>query len=505
MSETPENPSAASPTPESGAATDAGAAPVTSGAPETTPAQEGAPEPTAAAQAAPHSAAPHSAAPESATPVTAPAPDTTAHIPPTAPTVTQPGAPGAAFGPAAAAPVAEQAKTRRSPLVGVVAALAVGALIGGVSGAGVSLWAVSQNTSGPASGSDRPTIVTVNDPDDATVVTAVAAKTAPSVVTISVTGQSAAGSGSGVIIDPDGYIVTNNHVVTLDGAVANPEIEVTLHDGRIVDATVVGTDPISDLAVIKLDGVTDLPAAEFADSDKLNVGDIAIAIGAPLGLPGTVTDGIISALNRSITIASSAVPEEPQEEPEQDEPESPFDFWKFDVPGQQTPSTSSTISLSVIQTDAAINHGNSGGALLDDEGNIIGINVAIASPNDSGNIGVGFAIPANLAKRVVQELLENGEATHGLLGASVVNATSDPEFDSDVVGALIKEVTPGGAADAAGIREGDVVTKLGDAPITGSGDLTAQVRALPAGAQTTLTYVRDGKATTVDVTLGALQ
>ena len=265
----------------------------------------------------------------------------------------------------------------------------------------------------PAATSRR--IVNVNDADDATLITAVAAKASPSVVTISVSASAGGGTGSGVILSEDGYVLTNTHVVTLDGAVADPDIQVATNDGRLYDATIVGTDPISDLAVIKLDGATDLQPAEFADSDELNVGDTAIAIGAPLGLAGTVTNGIVSALNRSITIASSAAPEESDgTEEETPTPESPFDFWQFDVPGQEqgTPSASSTISLSVVQTDAAINPGNSGGALLDSDGNVIGINVAIASAGSSsgqsGSIGVGFAIPSNLAQRVADELIANG-------------------------------------------------------------------------------------------------
>ncbi len=163
----------------------------------------------------------------------------------------------------------------------------------------------------------------------------------------------------------------------------------------------------------------------------------------------------------------------------------------------------------MIQTDAAINPGNSGGALLDSEGKVIGINVAIASAGSSqgqaGSIGVGFAIPSNLAQRVADELIKDGAATHGLLGASVVDATSDPEADAEVVGALIKELTQGGAASAAGLQVGDIVTKFNGVPITGSTDLTAQVRALAAGAKTELIYVRDGRATTIEVTLGQLQ
>ncbi|HTL41515.1 MAG TPA: PDZ domain-containing protein, partial [Pseudolysinimonas sp.] len=169
---------------------------------------------------------------------------------------------------------------------------------------------------------------------------------------------------------------------------------------------------------------------------------------------------------------------------------------------------SATISLPVVQTDAAINPGNSGGALVNSEGQLIGVNVAIASAGgnsgggQTGSIGVGFAIPANLAKRVADEIIATGSATHGLLGATVKNATSDT---SDTVGAEINDVTGGGAAETAGLKPGDVITEFNGVPITSSTDLTAQVRALAAGTSTSLTYVRDGKANTADVKLGQLK
>ena len=415
--------------------------------------------------------------------------------------------PPAAFTPDGAAKAPKGASFRRTSTAGVIAALAVAALVGGVAGAGVILVSgAGQNASStPTSAGIDPTSITINDPDDATTITAVAAKAAASVVTISVSSGDSGGTGSGVVLTADGYILTNTHVVTLDGASADGTIEVQLNDGRLYSATVVGTDPISDLAVIKVKGATDLQPADFADSSKLNVGDTAIAIGAPLGLSGTVTDGIVSALNRSITIASSAVPDSSED----DSSSSDTPLWGFDLPGQSNQSTTSTstISLSVVQTDAAINPGNSGGALLNAQGEIIGINVAIASAgstdasSQSGNIGVGFAIPANLAKRVSDEIIANGSATHGLLGASVADVTS---ADSDTVGAAIKEVVSGGAAADAGIKAGDVITNFNGLPITSATDLTAQVRALAAGADAKVTYVRGGAAASVDVTLGEL-
>lgn len=431
---------------------------------------------------------------------------------------------GAAFGvPAQSAPRADhaaadttasvtpiQTKTReKKPFgAGKVAALIVAAsLVGGAAGLGGSylgstLWA--QPTGSTASG---PSAITVNNPGSVNETTAIATEVLPSVVTIQAAGSSESGSGSGVVLSEDGYVLTNTHVVTLGGAEANATIRVTASDGRIYDAEVVGTDPIYDLAVIKLKGASGLTPIEFADSSDLNVGDTAVAIGAPLGLSNSVTTGIVSALNRSIQIASSAVPDSTQDSQEGqgdqgDQGGSPF---QFDLPGTQQQSPNSSISISVIQTDAAINPGNSGGALVDSEGRLIGINVAIAtagSSEESGSIGVGFSIPSNIAKRVSDEIIENGSATHGLLGATVQDASSAQ--DADVAGAVIVEPTSGGAAAQAGLKAGDIVTGFNGLPITGATDLTAQVRAAAAGSEATVTYVRGGKEYEATVTLGEL-
>ena len=407
---------------------------------------------------------------------------------------------------------------KRSRAVGLVAALAVGALVGGVSGAGVYALATNggQSVQSAASTAVNPANITVNDRDNATIITKVAAQATPSVVTISVTGTSSAGTGSGVILSKDGYVLTNTHVVTLDGEVANAKVKVQTSDGHLYTAKVVGTDPISDLAVIKIDGANNLQPVQFADSSKLNVGDTAIAIGAPLALSNTVTNGIVSALNRSITIASSAAPNSSGDSTRpKGNGNGPFDFWQFpnDTPPQQQPTAQTSIALAVIQTDAAINPGNSGGALLDTDGKVVGINVAIASAGSgssgtstSGSIGVGFAIPANLAKRVASEIIANGKATHGLLGATVADISDDKATaDSAVVGASIEDVTSGGAAAAAGLQKGDIVTSFAGVPIGGKTDLTAQVRVMAGGAHTQLTYVRNGKSYTADVTLGTLK
>jgi putative serine protease PepD len=293
--------------------------------------------------------------------------------------------------------------------------------------------------------------------------------------------------------------------VTLGGQVAEPSVEVRTSDGRVFQAEVVGTDPLSDLAVIKIDA-PDLQPATLADSSELNVGDVAIAIGAPLGLSGTVTDGIISTLNRTISVQSSAVPEEQADAPDQD----PGDGFNFLPPdGSQAPQQGGqgSIYLNVIQTDAAINQGNSGGALVDSQGRIIGVNVAIASAGtgeSAGNIGVGFSIPINYAQRVADEIIANGKATHGFLGVSVGAAASGngESGSSFSVGAQVQSVEEGSPAETAGFKEGDVITRVGDLAIEDPQALTAAVRMLAEGESTQVELVRGGETLTLDVTVG---
>jgi Trypsin-like serine proteases, typically periplasmic, contain C-terminal PDZ domain len=236
-------------------------------------------------------------------------------------------------------------------------------------------------------------------------------------------------------------------------------------------AEVVGTDPTNDIAVIRLIGSDSFQPIQIKDSDGLNVGEPVVAIGAPLGLSSTVTQGIVSALNRTIQVASSEV---------EDGNGSGLRFWDG---FSQRP-----INLQVIQTDAAINPGNSGGALVDQQGRLVGINVAIATSGSSGNIGVGFAIPANTALRIADEIIEKGFASHGLLGALVTDSViPNSSFAS---GAEIVELTPGGAAELAGLQAGDVVVLFDGQRIEGSGELTAAVRAQPAGAEIEIEALR---------------
>ncbi|WFR68395.1 trypsin-like peptidase domain-containing protein [Curtobacterium flaccumfaciens] len=415
---------------------------------------------------------------------------------------------GAAAGAGAGATTATTTRTKdgRGRLaLPIVAGLVVAGLVGGGAGwlAGSSQGGGTVIGSSTSQGGGN---LTVNDYNNATVVTAVAAQATPSVVTINVSSSSEAGTGSGVVFSKDGYIVTNTHVVTLDGDSGNGTITVTASDGKIYPAKLVGTDPTVDLAVIKIDA-TDLKPISFADSSDLNVGDTAVAIGAPLGLSNTVTDGIVSTLSRSIQVTSSA-PSEGGDSNEGGNGGSggPFDFWGNGDNGSNS-STNSTVSLPVIQTDASINPGNSGGALLDSKGKLIGVNVAIASASSSsdsssqsGSIGVGFSIPSNLVKRVANEIKDNGSATHGLLGATVGDAAADA--DATQMGGLIKSVSSGGAAAKAGLQKGDVVTKIGSATVSDATDLTAQVRYFAGGAKTTITYIRDGQTRETDVTLG---
>ncbi|MGZ4670706.1 MAG: S1C family serine protease, partial [Blastococcus sp.] len=319
--------------------------------------------------------------------------------------------------------------------------------------------------------------VVIKNPDTATSATAAAAKAAPSVVTIYVANGSTAGSGSGVVLTADGYVLTNNHVVTLEGS-GTGTVQVRTADGTLYNATVVGTDASSDLAVVKLDGAHNMTPATFADSSKVQVGDLAVAIGAPLGLSNTVTDGIVSATGRAVTTGST--------------------------------QNDATV-IDAIQTDAAINPGNSGGALVNAAGEVIGINTAIATvasggvgegSSQSGNIGVGFAIPSRTADRIAKEIIKDGKASHAVLGVSARTA-ADGTNSAVGTGAEIVQVVSGGGADKAGLQAGDVVTAVGDRPVTSSTELTAAIRSQSPGDKITLT-IRHGSATqTVDVTLGS--
>lgn len=385
----------------------------------------------------------------------------------------------------------------------VASILAAGLVGGGVATVGSGNLFTNGSPSAVSS-SSQPGTVIVNNQEDVNAITAAALKASPSVVTISASSGGAGGTGSGIVLDGDGHILTNTHVVTLDGQSANAALEVRTSTGKVLKASLVGTDPLSDLAVIKVDDASGLTPATLGDSGKLNVGDTAIAIGSPLGLTGTVTDGIVSTLNRTISVASSAAPKEGDES--QDD-EGGFQFAPPNGGQGQSTADQGSISINVIQTDAAINPGNSGGALVNTSGEVIGVNVAIASAgsdsssSSSGNIGVGFSIPINHAKRVAQEIIDTGKASHGQLGVSVRDKSSGSS-SSFSVGADVATVEPNSAAAKAGIRVGDVVTKFNDLVISEPNQLTAAVREQAGGSTVKLTVLRNGQEQTLDVTLG---
>ncbi len=272
--------------------------------------------------------------------------------------------------------------------------------------------------------------------------------------------------GSGVIVSPEGYIVTNNHVVAKAA-----EIEVTLSDKRTFKGKVVGADPSTDVAVIKIDG-TNLPTVPFGNSDQIKVGDIVMAFGNPFGQYFTVTRGSVSALGRT-----AGGIEELQ---------------------------------NFIQTDAAINPGNSGGALVNVHGQVVGINTAILSGNsgpggEGGSVGIGFAIPSNMAKHVMEELIKTGKVSRGYLGVQITGLNDDlaKQFKvPDTSGALCEDVTPGGPADKAGLKDGDVIRKVNGQTVDDAGQLTLAVTNLNPGAVAKLDILRDGQPMTINVTLG---
>ncbi|HLS62166.1 MAG TPA: trypsin-like peptidase domain-containing protein, partial [Ruania sp.] len=294
----------------------------------------------------------------------------------------------------------------------------------------------------------------------------VASTVRPSVVAIDVTTQRGAAEGAGVILDAgDAYILTNNHVV--DGA---QQIAVALYDGRMFEAKVVGTDPATDLAVLQLtDPPDDLQAATLGTSDDLKVGQSVMAVGNPLGLSSTVTTGIISALDRPVAATDQFSREQ--------------------------------VVTNAIQIDAAINPGNSGGPLFDASGHVIGITSSIASTGqNSGSIGLGFAIPVDLATTIADQLIQNGAAEHAYLGVSLTDGTAKVG-DATRVGAQVHQVVDGTPAAEAGLQAGDVIIKIDDHTVGGAESLTGYVRTYSSGDQVTLTVVRDGQQQEITATL----
>jgi putative serine protease PepD len=330
-------------------------------------------------------------------------------------------------------PPGDPGRSRRGTLIalGLVAMLLAGA-IGGV--LGHALAGSGRGGGISVLGQPLPSIDEASAPT--TPVEAVAARVLPSVVQLRVDGPAASGAGSAMVLSSDGLLLTNNHVV--EQAAESGTVTAVFQDGTTAPALIVGRDPSSDLAVIRAQNMTGLVPVELGNSDSVRVGQQVVAFGAPLGLGGTVTTGIISAVDRAVNV------------------------------GEETGANTPTV-LNALQTDAAINPGNSGGPLVDMDGRVVGINSAIATTGaQGGSIGVGFSIPVNQARRVAEELERTGRASRAVLGVTV---TEDPRQ----AGAVIKGVTPGGAAELAGIQEGDVVLRFGDQRIATGTDLQAAV------------------------------
>ena len=400
-----------------------------------------------------------------------------ANMPPAGPGNRNPfGAPGQGFPnqpnqPNQTPVVAKQKSGMTSHVVtAVVAALVSGALCLGVGFTAItngwvhvptssSLSDVKSNTSG--SGSAKAKSGTAVD------WTAVAKEVSDSVVAIDVATSDGEAKGSGVVISDKGYIATNNHVIS--GA---QQIQVTLASGAVYSAKVVGTDTTTDLAVIKLDNPpSDLKVAEFADSDNLAVGEAVMAIGNPLGYDDTATTGIVSALNRPVTV---------------------------------TDDDNNAIVTNAVQIDAAINPGNSGGPTFNAAGQVIGINSSIASTASSsgtaGSIGIGFAIPSNLVKRVTNEIIDNGSVKHVVLGITI--KSSSVEADGVTRGcAQVQAVTDGGPASKAGVKAGDSIVAFNGKAVNNNYSLLGYVRASAMGDKVKLTVVRGGNTVDLEVTL----
>lgn len=341
---------------------------------------------------------------------------------------------------------------------------------------------------------------------------AVAKAVRPAVVAISVETNNESDQGSGSIIDSKGHILTNNHVVA-GAADGNGIITVELFDGRLYKAKIVGRDVLTDLAVIKIQNPPkDLTVAPLGNSDDLKVGESVAAIGNPLGLSSTVTTGIVSALDRPVRV-QAVQGGSPDGEDEKD----PFGLRRYFgggmiQPSQPEKSTAPTeVTTNAIQVDAAVNPGNSGGPLFDSRGRIVGVTSSIASLSGSGgstgegqagSIGLGFAIPINQASMIATQLIDHGEAVHAALGVMVGQEVATVDKVSRL-GARVQEINSGSAADKAGLKQGDIITKIDGKPVKGSLSLVGFVRQYAVGDTVELTVVRDGKEQKIPVTLQA--
>jgi putative serine protease PepD len=400
---------------------------------------------------------------------------------PTEPVPTWPPAPGPATPPPAGGPK----RGRRVAELTTVAVLAALLASGGTVAAD-RIWSegAQSATTGSAQdlGRDTDAAPVVQADASAPNWTATAAAVSPSVVAITATSSQGGGQGSGVIIDSAGHVLTNNHVVA--GA---QELTVTTSDGRTFQAEIRGTDPSTDLAVITITGnPSNLTPVAVGDSDDLAVGDPVMAVGNPLGLAGTVTTGIVSALNRPVTTQG-----------EGGGGQDPFG---------QGQAQAEPVVTNAIQTSAAINPGNSGGALVNAGGQLIGINSSIASlgsgSGQSGNIGIGFAIPVNEATSIAQQLIDSGTATHAYLGVTPQDGSAS-DGSATRAGAEITSVGENTPASSAGLQVGDVVTAVGGERVESALSLVAHIRERSAGDEVTLTVLRDGKTIEIKTTLAA--
>ena len=370
-------------------------------------------------------------------------------------------------------------KTRKT-LAAFVAVALLSAGVGGGSAIAANHYLNSSSSGFSTATTTQVTQASANSPDW----TATAAAIKDAVVAIKVEGSNKQGQGSGVIIDAKGHIVTNNHVVS--GAGQGAKLSVTIGD-KTYSAKVVGTDPSTDLAVLKLENPpSNLTVASWGDSSKLKVGQPVMAVGNPLGLSDTVTTGIVSALNRPVT--TQAVNDN-----------------NVDDTNFNSQRDSDVVVTSAIQTNAAINPGNSGGALVDSSGALVGITSSIASlasngssSGQSGNIGIGFAIPSAQVKSVVEQLIANGTVKHPQLGIRASNGTSGTQL-----GAKVEDITQGSAAAQAGLQKGDLITAIDGTPVVGSESLVAQVRSYEVGKEVTLKVLRGSETLELKVTLGA--
>jgi putative serine protease PepD len=367
--------------------------------------------------------------------------------------------------------------------LGTASVVAVTAFVFGLGGVAVGAKALNGgNTTVISSGSGVSTATASALTTNPKSYAAIAARVLPSVVSINVTGANESDTGSGIILRSDGYILTNNHVVA--AAANGGSVSVSLNDGSTASAKIIGTDSLDDLAVIKI-ARTGLSAATLGNSSALAVGDPVLAVGSPLGLTGTVTAGIVSALNR---------PVETEEESQQGLP---------GFGGGSSASANPTV-IDAIQTDAAINPGNSGGALVDAAGDVVGINSAIASlgsdslsGSQSGNIGVGFAIPINEAKTIATELINTGHASHPLLGVELKPVTAS----TGVERAVVAKVDANSPASRVGIEAGDVITAIDGTATPGVDAVIASIRTHQPGQQITVTVERGGSTKTFTATL----